>query len=618
MQFLPGDVFARHCLFSIPPFRTILLILSLFSICSLAIGGDSSEDHNHYRIADLQSRQYGPSIDEGRLELDDYMPEFLGADRSIIGRADDVVQLRNNTPGKDSIEAGDTKYYSFSKAELQSRQTSSTSISPSSSLFERKKEAIPPTPDESVADLQIGLQRRQTDAEELHVTLSICSQPNSSSSSSRNPPSPLQLYISTDPKNPRPSIANKNFSVPFSSGLGYQRLQASGDVFFAVAAPPTNKSFVGSYSYELTVSTGQPYTSYDGSESMVLVDSDHNSAFFCAGNNTNSTSYSYSIFVVDNTKPAISNLQKSVCGLRNHAQSSGNVINGSVDGNVDIGMMALGGAPPQRHFYLKELNRSSSYSGFLVMNNDSRTAAADGSGTLYKTVDFKTKSEDNCAVIFNLTFCSDVAYSVPSNPVTHSNTSELMQLYDDYAKNAYTNFNKSLQQIPCDTTSSAQYSLVGNCTWCAQAYKTWLCAVTIPRCEDFSNNATYLQPRAINHSFPNGTDPPPYNATDQGALERNASRNPMIDEQIKPGPYKEVLPCVDLCYDLVRSCPASLGFACPFQNHGLRHSYGQINETSLVPTCNYPGAAYGEMGGSTRLSRTSWIMIAALLIGLLH
>ena len=63
------------------------------------------------------------------------------------------------------------------------------------------------------------------------------------------------------------------------------------------------------------------------------------------------------------------------------------------------------------------------------------------------------------------------------------------------------------------------------------------------------------------------------------------SRNPMIDQVIKPGPYRELLPCDDLCHDLVRSCPAQLGFACP-NPPAKALSYGTRNERNL--TCNFP------------------------------
>ncbi len=71
----------------------------------------------------------------------------------------------------------------------------------------------------------------------------------------------------------------------------------------------------------------------------------------------------------------------------------------------------------------------------------------------------------------------------------------------------------------------------------------------------------------------------------------NSSRNSLIDLEVKPGPYKEVLPCQDLCYMLVQSCPAALGFACPLENRGLEKSYG-VRDPGGAVTCSHPGAAY--------------------------
>ena len=58
----------------------------------------------------------------------------------------------------------------------------------------------------------------------------------------------------------------------------------------------------------------------------------------------------------------------------------------------------------------------------------------------------------------------------------------------------------------------------------------------------------------------------------------------MIDQIIKPGPWKEVLPCEDLCYQLVQSCPAALDFACPIGKR-LESSYGKPGQRQL---CNDP------------------------------
>lgn len=212
---------------------------------------------------------------------------------------------------------------------------------------------------------------------------------------------------------------------------------------------------------------------------------------------------------------------------------------------------------------------------------------------------------------------------------------ELARLYDDAAAATYQNFTYSLQQIACNTTSTAQYSLVRNCDDCARDYKNWLCAVTIPRCADFSSQDPFLQPRNLGQSFLDGTassqslfpgsselltngdnfqampEPDEDDKDDDKSkdgeggniegyedvrpptmrLYANSSRNPLIDDLIQPGPYKEVLPCDDLCYSLVQSCPAALGFKCPLPGRGLERSYGKRSRNGSI-TCSYLGAAY--------------------------
>lgn len=80
-----------------------------------------------------------------------------------------------------------------------------------------------------------------------------------------------------------------------------------------------------------------------------------------------------------------------------------------------------------------------------------------------------------------------------------------------------------------------------------------------------------------------------FNDTIRGKFAYNQSRNNEIDNVIKPGPYKELLPCEDLCFDIVRSCPAQMGFACP--NEPMRElSYGKRDPTGRDLKCNFPGA----------------------------
>ena len=231
------------------------------------------------------------------------------------------------------------------------------------------------------------------------------------------------------------------------------------------------------------------------------------------------------------------------------------------------------------------------------------------------------ETDEVCQLIYNLSFCEDVNYAVPSNPARFPNMSSLATAYDQNARAYYQNFSNSLDQVPCDTISSAQYSLAATCGDCDIAYKRWLCAVTIPRCVDFSASETYLVPRRINATFPNGTDVLSsdgigiYGVPSQFTLAMNTSRNPFIDVQVQPGPYKELLPCKDLCYGLVQSCPSSLQFACPLDGQALSSSYNSGKDPNNNPMCNKPGAVWGINAASrTRLGSKHAVAVLSLVI----
>lgn len=216
-----------------------------------------------------------------------------------------------------------------------------------------------------------------------------------------------------------------------------------------------------------------------------------------------------------------------------------------------------------------------------------------------------------------MTFCPKVNYAVPYNP-TNFTGPNLTTWYDTQAQNQFQYFNYSLQQVACDTVSDAQYSLAVTCDDCTAAYRDWLCAVMAPRCEDFTSTKSYLQPRAISQPFPQNSsmgspsqDPlfgPPY--TLQTAF--NSSRNPLIDQNIVPGPYKELLPCGDLCYRLVQTCPAVLGFACPYDSQGYNRSYGYPVMDGMQPQCNFPGKVFGVSPAATL--RPSKILLGGGLV----
>ncbi|KAG9824397.1 putative protein with signal peptide, partial [Aureobasidium melanogenum] len=327
----------------------------------------------------------------------------------------------------------------------------------------------------------------------------------------------------------------------------------------------------------------------------------------------------FTVFVQPTIDRSLDGMRNSYCGMT-HASIN------NASSSVQSGMITRGlGHKPKEQFYIQNLNGSTSYFGVLAMEGNSTktgSGVVGGGGQVWQAVNFKTKADNNCALVFNLTFCHDVAYAVPSNPDKYPDQPSLSAVYDSYAAGLYENFAKSLQQIPCNTTLSAQYSPAKNCDDCADAYKQWLCAVTMPRCEDFSSPLPWLQPRnmgqkPINSSSIGSMPNPDMFQQIQGQLDQqyipmtsapgdsdafrqtygsvratNSSRNPtIIVDTIAPGPYKEVLPCQDLCYSLVRSCPAALGFGCPDPGRGLEVDYGQRSDDGQV-TCSYLGAVY--------------------------
>lgn len=176
-----------------------------------------------------------------------------------------------------------------------------------------------------------------------------------------------------------------------------------------------------------------------------------------------------------------------------------------------------------------------------------------------------------------------------------------------------------MDQIACDTTPDAQYSLAVTCEDCKNAYRQWLCAVTIPRCREISSQLPYLVPRAVSYNFTNGTVPssvspdPIFNASNQEVLAYAQSRNPWIDQVINPGPYKELLPCGDMCHSLVQTCPAALGFACPTAGKGFNYSYGLAQMDSELPMCNIPGQIWGFSAGSFLQPSVPTIVLTTLL-----
>lgn len=225
----------------------------------------------------------------------------------------------------------------------------------------------------------------------------------------------------------------------------------------------------------------------------------------------------------------------------------------------------------------------------------------------------------------DLEFCDNVAYAVPSSPEFKFDDDKLKAIYDKQARDYYKNFSNSLDQVACDAPLTSQYSLARNCDNCRADYKAWLCSVLIPRCEDWTADDPWLLPRNINTPFANGTIPfasnmsAAFNETMRDRASYSRSRNPEIDEVIKPGPYKEMLPCEDLCFDIVRSCPAQLAFACP-DKPARALQYGTRDPDGNTLTCSFPGAVVKlnvqSSASFVGLSSSNLVLVATLLVSM--
>ncbi|AGO12163.1 AaceriAEL197Cp [[Ashbya] aceris (nom. inval.)] len=222
----------------------------------------------------------------------------------------------------------------------------------------------------------------------------------------------------------------------------------------------------------------------------------------------------------------------------------------------------------REQFHITGLNSSTTYVAYLTMKVSAATAGM--AGIIFRKTVFTTMENDACSLIFGLDFCKGVAYSVPTSSLQNKDKTIMAGAYDAIASSLYANFSLALQLIPCQDNSESRYSPLKHCDDCEQSYKSWLCAVTIPRCTT----------RARDHYV---------------ARERGDNRNALINNNIKPvSNYHEILPCIDMCHRMVRDCPPAFGFSCPSRSkfpHLAQHSYQSYSNTSETLNCNYIGNA---------------------------
>lgn len=356
-------------------------------------------------------------------------------------------------------------------------------------------------------------------------------------------------------------------------------------LYIAVRAPEnTNKT--QTWSYQLGVSQNDLVFQWDDRSWASVVDTDDRSALIVTGNLTGTTGTNYSDWNATKSNYALylysydykdyfDKLNSSWCAVRNGPALFSTT-------SFETKYTQRNGAL-QQQFYVPGLNASTKYVAYLV----SDFKGTNFGGAVYQPFEFETQEADVCRLIFDLEFCSQVAYSVPTN--SELSQDELKEKYDAEARALYLNFSKALQQIACDTTSDAIFSPIRTCDDCAALYKDWLCAVTIPRCST-SNHTGYKH------------------------REVGESRNDFINDEIAPQmDYYEVLPCVNVCQAIVRDCPADFGFMCPTRNVTIKESYYWDDSSDYV-ACNFVGVPIIQTSTAVKLL-LNWLLV--LLITML-
>lgn len=555
----------------------------------------------------------------GEASSDGYAPDFAYFARNLLGRqAGDVAQLKNDQKTDRDIAPETTVYFVLEKSQLNARGYEGSSTQ---ALDARDHDAtsnelhngvVSVDDDLEIEDAESQLQARQTRNSTVWVSANTCKQPMPGNNASSTGAPQLTLYVSTSVDNQKPGPGSTNNlvtdreGIPFDGGYVSFQVNTTSDIYIGISAPKLDKDWFGSWLFELAASTQGSYHSYNRTNPFLfMVDTDSESTLFITYALANSdkaevvekwnTSNPFAMYAFPAGRSPVTGMENSVCALKQQFNSTNNI---TVDTTITT---KFGDGFPKSQFNVHNLSNAQMYNGYLVVEGNQDTVdlpgvgRVHGGGKVFQQFNWTTKADDSCQVLTDLEFCDTVAYAVPSSPEFKFDDDKLKALYDGQAKRYWKNFQNSLDQIACDAPSTAQYSLARNCANCREDYKSWLCSVLIPRCEDWTADDPWLQVRNINASFSDGSIPfannmsAEFNATMRDRFGYSKSRNPMIDESIKPGPYKEMLPCEDLCFDIVRSCPAQLGFACPNPPaRGLQ--YGQRDPTGNVLTCSFPGA----------------------------
>jgi len=269
-----------------------------------------------------------------------------------------------------------------------------------------------------------------------------------------------------------------------------------------------------------------------------------------------SSPYNYTLFVLPTTDgtPASAN-ETSAAALR--------LLSGVVELGSDAPDSRITLRDPlegwRRQWLVGGLNASTNYTAFAV--DDSNQMVTGPIYLLTKNASFP------CTLVHSLPYCPFVSYAAPIPPPSQSSTPQsgtslTQQTYTaDDLPGEYTamllsslgNFSITLSSFACGRDV---YSPLKTCEDCFDAYRDWACAISFPRCGNADLSAL-----------------PPSPWPSPALMARvNGSRNNIFPPLQQS--YMELLPCIETCTTVDRSCPYFLQFGCPLPGVTAEFSYG--------------------------------------------
>ena len=415
MQFLKISCTPLQSRFAISLVASIIVVIIYFSLnprsFAYATELDSilNQDHNHHRLAQQPLDHGGPIPDvpwedeeeHGKME---YLPDFLGVVRSIIGRAEPgTTALDNNIMKSMNLQPNSSSYWVFPNSTVFGAKGSTGDGLPSRNR--RSNEAGLDT--NTTEDETKELKSRQAGTQTVYITINTCLQPQLNGTASGPPPPQLTMYISSNMDKPGPdSQDDSQIVAPLTEGYNYTKIQASGDVYIGVFSDClyTEYSSSAQWNYEIAASIDGPYHFYnatfnDGNLPLYLTDTDASTALLVTGNLTQDNATDqvfqdwmqtprYTLFMMNSNSSGMAGLRQSYCGLKNMNQTS---ISMEMKMTTKLGM----GDKPKQQFYVQQLNSSSTYDGYLAMAGNSTASGSGvvgGGGTVWKAMNFATKT----------------------------------------------------------------------------------------------------------------------------------------------------------------------------------------------------------------------------------